>query len=180
MKLGDLQMLKNKNNQGFTLVEVLVALAVFSGLMLTLFSSFNAFTASSRMIREYENKKLNTGTGLATLVSDLEQLFVLQPPQLMDPETEGAESQEKFKFYADLDTVDGHAFSRLEFAALSPVQFRSIPDRYSGITRLSYFVSAHGERMDLHRADTPVYFPDQEPPGPCRARYYSGISGSLN
>ncbi|WDP88820.1 MAG: prepilin-type N-terminal cleavage/methylation domain-containing protein [Desulfobacter sp.] len=161
-------MLKNKpDSKGFTLVEVLVALAVFSGLMMTLFSSFNAFTASSRMIRDYEKKSRDAGPGLDTLVSDLEQVFALQPPRLMETGTEDAQSQEKFRFAAAIDQIDGRAFSRLEFTSLSPVQFRSSPDRPLGITGLVYYVSAHGERMDLHRSDTPIHFPDRDQPSPC-------------
>lgn len=158
--------MKTNRIQGFTLVEILVALAVFSGLMMTLFSSFNAFTVSSRTIREYEKKIKDTGMGLAIIRSDLEQIFALQPPQFMLPDKEDADSQEKFRFSSVIDQVDGEAFSRLSFASLTPVRFshRGLAPR--GITRLTYYVAAADGRFNLHRSDTPVFLAEKEE-APC-------------
>ncbi len=154
--------------QGFTLVEVLVALAVFSGLMLTLFSSFNAFTASSRMIDQYTDKSKELGPGLDTLISDLEQIRVLEPPQLLPPDASDADGQEKFDFFAGQDQINGQPFHHMGFASLSPVQFHTIPGLPRGITRLEYYVYDHEDRMDLHRSDTPIFLADEtDRPAPC-------------
>ncbi len=163
-------MMTNKMEiQGFTLVEVLVALAIFSGLMLTLFSSFNAFTASSRMIEQYGEKSRELGPGLNTLISDLEQIFLLQPPQFLAPDTADADAQKKFGFSAGQDHINGAPFSHLAFTSLSPVQFHHIPGLPKGITRLAYYVYAHQDRLDLHRSDTPVFLLNETaPPSPCR------------
>lgn len=155
-------MLRNNNKNGFTLVEVLVALAVFSGLMMTLFSSFNAFTVSSRTIREYEKKSKNTGVGLETMLSDIEQVFILQQPQFMLPDKEDADTQKKYRFSAGLDQIDGHAFSRLSLCSLTPVQFHHPGNYPAGITRLTYYVSANSGRFDLHRSDIPVFLAEKE------------------
>jgi len=145
-----------------------VALAIFSGLMLTLFSSFNAFTASSRMIEQYGERGRAIGPGLNTLISDLEQTFILQPPQFLDPDSADAQDQEKFQFSAGMDQINGKTISHLNFTSLSSVQFHKIPDLPTGITRLAYYVYAHEDRLDLHRSDTPVFLPFyDDPPTPC-------------
>jgi len=159
---------KKMGNAGFTLVEVLVAMIIFSGLMLTLFSSFNAFTASSQMIEQYEERTRELGPGLDTLISDLEQTFVLQPPQFMDPDTDDAKNQKKFQFSAGQDQIEGETFSHLSFTSLSPVQFHNPPGLATGITRLAYYVYAHEDRLDLHRSDRPVFLLDERDlPTPC-------------
>ncbi len=153
---------------GFTLVEVLVAMAIFSGLMLTLFSSFNAFTASSQMIEQYAERNRELGPGLDTLISDLEQTFVLHPPQFMDPDTDDVKTQEKFQFSAGQDQIEGKTFSNLSFASLNPVQFHNPPGLATGITRLAYYVYAHEDRLDLHRSDIPIFLSDEkDTPTPC-------------
>ena len=156
------------SNQGFTLVEVLVALTIFSGLMLTLFSSFDAFSASTQMIRHYEERNRDIGPGLDTMISDLEQIFVLQPPQFLKQDVDESDDQKPFRFLAETDHTGGESFPRLVFASLSPAQFHRPVHIQSGITRLTYYVHAGEDRLDLHRSDMPVilYDEDKAPP-PC-------------
>ncbi len=154
--------MKSRAELGFTLVEVLVALTIFSCLIFTLFSSFNAFMASSQMIKERQGKELVLGMDI--IISDLEQIFVLQPPQFQDPNLnkDTAEKQQRFQFLATEDQVEGQPVSILSFASLSSVQFFNSKDMPAGITRLTYYVTAHGNRMDLHRSDHPVPLLDGE------------------
>ena len=149
------------NPRGFTLVEVLVALAIFSGLMLTLFSSFNAFMSSGEMIRERQDN--GQGPGLDLMISDLEQVFILQPPRFRNPEKSDAdETRKQFRFIAEQDQAGGRTVSALSFASLTPVQVGSPPGLPGGITRLTYYVHAHGKRLDLHRADRPAFLFDED------------------
>ncbi len=159
------------DSQGFTLVEVLVALAIFSGLMLTLFSAFNAFTTSSRMIRDRQDH--GQIPGLDVMVSDLSQLFVLQPPRFQPGETEEdvVNIQERFRFLAEQDSIKGKTVSTLRFASLSPVRFSRLGEEEppAGIIRIVYYVYAHEDRLDLHRSDRPAVLTDEEwEAAPCK------------
>ncbi len=160
-----------KQEKGFTLVEVLVAMAIFSAVLFTLFSSFDAFLATSQMIRDRQSPGLGAGTGLKVMESDLEQIFVIQPPQYRKPDQiPDSDKKDRFQFLAQNTSTEGKDFSTLKFTSLTPVQFKNfLPDQAldqtalgSGITRITYYVHAHGERLDLHRADRPVFLTDSD------------------
>ncbi len=153
--------------QGFTLVEVLVALAIFSVLMVTLFSSFNAFTAASKRIMEYEQNAVGEGPGMAIIVEDLEQAVVFQPGHPITATVDQDNRRSQFSFLSTPDQTDGRSFSRLTFASMSPVQFRNLPGHPKGITVLTYYLYAHDDRVDLHRSDIPAYIWDVAVPDPC-------------
>lgn len=144
-----------QGSSGFTLVEVLVALAVFAGLMLTLFVAFNAFTASNQMIIQRQPGSL--GPGLDIMASDLEQVFTRQVPQFQKTDLGDDSAQTQFQFLAEQDQVEGQSVSILSFPSLSVIQFSPPGDKPAGITRLTYYVRANGEQLDIHRADRPAF-----------------------
>ncbi len=150
---------------GFTLVEVLVALAVFSIMILTLFSSFNAFTASSRIIRNHHSGIEEKGIGLKTVISDIEQIFILQPPQFKKAEAISSDEKTAFEFIGLRDTINGVSVSTLSFASLTPVRPSGTN---TGITRVTYYVYDNDGRIDLHRSDRPaVPYTQEAEPDPC-------------
>ncbi|MCG8615537.1 MAG: prepilin-type N-terminal cleavage/methylation domain-containing protein, partial [Desulfobacterales bacterium] len=102
------------NARGFTLVEVLVGMALFAGLMLTLFSAFNAFTSSGAMIRDRQNYGELSGPGLRIMAADLSQIFILHPPQFQKPESEETEdAQQRYRFTGGRESVNGETVSFL-------------------------------------------------------------------
>ena len=93
---------------------------------------------------------------LSALAADLMQSFMLDPSLRLDADVDEAEAQEKYGFKAATEQVQGQEMTRLDFASLSPVQFQDTTAHPLGIARLSYIVHPHGERLDLHRLDTPI------------------------
>lgn len=164
-----LRMAPINKTTGFTLVEILVALALFSGLMLVLFSAFNAFTASGAMIRERRDFGRASGPGIRVITADLEQAYVLQPPQFQNPESDDAAGrQAPYRFTGGRDQVEGRPVSFLSFASLSRAQPSLPAGNTPGITRLDYYVHARGDRLCLHRADRPAFlFEEDREPAPC-------------
>ena len=162
--------MKNKRTgsreKGFTLVEVLVALAVFSLVFLTLFSSFDAFVHSSRLIRDRQAG--DSGVALDIMTSDLLQVFVPQVPQFSRPDLrrDASRSEDRFRFFTREDRAGGRDFPVLSFTSLSPVVFgRSA----GGTVRLTYYVHEDDSgRLDLHRSDRSVFsLEGQTGPLPC-------------
>lgn len=168
-------------NKGFTLVEMLVALAIFSGLMLTLFSAFNAFVKSGEMIKERGVSARESAPDI--MISDLEQIYLLQPPRFRHPEQlEDDEKavQARFELRGAEEQAGGETVSALSFASQTRVQPRgagyspwdsgdepaSAPQPAPGITRITYYVHETEAGLDLLRADHPAWLPEQGP-DPC-------------
>lgn len=148
------------SERGFTLVEVLVAMAIFSLVLLAVFSSFDAFMASSRIIQNRQASGLAAEPGLKVMRADLMQVFATQVPQYRKPDLRGDpdDPQDKFRFYAGQTSAGGKQFSTLSFTSLSPIQFTCpLLGQESGVTRITYYVHAHNDRLDLFRADRPLF-----------------------
>jgi general secretion pathway protein J len=148
------------NEKGFTLVEVLVAMAIFPLVLLTLFSSFDAFMASSRIIKDRQTSGLAAEPGLKIMAADLMQVLAPQVPQYVKPDLRGDsyDRQDRFRFFAGETSAGGKQFSTLSFTSLSPIQLtRPLQGQKPGVTRITYYVHVNDDRLDLHRADRPLF-----------------------
>jgi prepilin-type N-terminal cleavage/methylation domain-containing protein len=145
--------------QGFTLVEILVAMAVFSITLTTIFSAFRTFSTSVDRTR---GQIQTTGAGLPGLQamrSDLDQLFVVPYPRYQRPQDQ--EDADAYRLKGTQTRIDGRLFSRLSFACVNPAPIGSAP----GVARITYYVHQHQGRLDLHRADRT--WPFDRPVSPC-------------
>jgi type II secretion system protein J len=147
---------------GFTLLEVLVAVAVSATLLMTLLTAFNTFLISAQEVEQDIDLIERLQPGLRVMTADLEQVFVLQPPRYHPPEFN--DDPDPYRFQADETAVDGRVFSRLGFASVNHLISGEHP--VYGVSRIDYYVYRHGERYDLHRSDR-VYPVDRDI-DPCR------------
>lgn len=144
-------------SRGFTLMEILVAIVIFSLLMTTLYTSFHAFVDSSRGVTDALDRSRTSRTLVPLLSRDLESVLAIQPPRYKKPE--GLSDRDPFYFRGDTTSLLGKSFSRLSLASLSHICLDGT-DR-DGVCRVTWFVrEGEGDTVDLCRLD--VLRPDWE------------------
>jgi general secretion pathway protein J len=151
------------DKKGFTLMEVMVTLVVFSIVMLTLFSSFQAFISSGDSITRGIHDSERARTALERIREDLEQVHVVQPPRYGVPAFNAP--PDPFRMAGFQTRVGGSVFSRLEFATFSRV-IKS-PEEAWGISKITYYVRQNPDNsFDLCRSDRAPGEPGEV--DPCR------------
>ena len=147
--------------QGFTLIEILVATVIFSVTLLTLFSAFNAFLSSGSLVKKEVTQNDRFVPGLKTMLSDLEQIFVLQPPRYIKPEFNS--QPDPFAFKGTPSDTGGNEFSQLSFTSLNHAGPVAAPG--NGVAKIVYYVNRHEDRFDLLRSERLAPYPEE--PDPC-------------
>lgn len=147
--------------KGFTLLEILVSMVIFSVTMMTLFSSARTFLHSADQVKIELSVNDHFASGLHIIGSDLAQVFVLQPPRYRKPFF--GDDPDIYRFTATQESIDGIRFSRLEFASTHHLQIGH--DSRYGVARITYYVHQKGEEFNLHRSDR--LFPYDTEISPC-------------
>lgn len=135
---------------GFTLIEILVAVTVFSILIITLFSAFRAFLSSSRAIKAQTAVETSLRPCIEQMTRDIEQIVVLQPPRYQPPEVGGPLDPHRFvgREYGS----GGQGFSEVSFSSLNHALIG--PDLRRGAARISYYARQNSDQgYDLCRSD---------------------------
>lgn len=142
--------MKNKS-PGFTLLEILLAIFIFSIVVTTIFGSFNAVFSSSDKLHQGSDLYEMGKNCLARMVADLREIYVTRSPLYAKPGFD--DPPEPYRFFGDSSyTVDG-TFSRMRFTSFAHLPFGE--NQEEGIAEIIYYVSLtrEGEAV-LRRADT--------------------------
>lgn len=126
------------NRHGFTLVEILAAIFIFSLLITTLFGSFRVLTTSSSALGEGTLQFEMVQGCLARIVTDIESIFVSHPPSYKQPET--GEAPDPYRVEGDASYAGGNSFARLRFTSLSHVPTGRTQQLY-GVAEIVYYVT---------------------------------------
>jgi len=146
---------------GFTLLEILVAMAIFSITLATLYATFRSFLTSADLVTHDIRRQEQFRLGLQAMRADLEQIFLPQPPRYNPPGFN--EDPDIFRFVAEEISVGGSLFSHLQFASRNHLE--TGPGAIPGAAKIHYYVHRHGNRFDLHRSDKA--FVSENEPNPC-------------
>ncbi len=142
--------MKNKQT-GFTLLEILLAIFIFSIVVTTIFGSFNAVFSSADTLHQGADLYEMGKTCMARMVADLQEVYVIRSPLYTKPGFD--DPPEPYRFFGDSSyTVDG-TFSRMRFTSFSHLPFGE--NREGGIAEIIYYVALtrEGEAV-LRRADS--------------------------
>jgi len=150
------------DSPGFTLLEILVAVAISATVLVTLYTSFDTFMTSAQQVEHHIDLMERHRPGFRVMTADLEQVFILQPPRYQPPKFN--DEPDPYRFQAGETGMDGRIFSRLGFATANHLVSAEHP--VYGVARIDYYVYRHGDRFDLHRSDR--LFPVDGDPDPCR------------
>jgi type II secretion system protein J len=145
------------DQKGFTLVEILVALAVSATVLVTLFTAFRTFSTSAAAVRRDIEHQGETRPGLTVMMADLEQVFIIQPPRYQKPAID--DDPDIYRFEVQKSTVDGRIFSRVGFASRNHLFTGKDPG--GRVVKIDYYVHRNGDRFDLHRSERVIDRPDR-------------------
>jgi general secretion pathway protein J len=142
-----------KDECGFTLVEILVAIFIFGVVLSTIYSSY---VGTSRIVSETEYQAEIYSMARITLDrmhEDLESVHVPQNPVPSESEEEDVMSADFVGKDAD---IDGRDADSLRFLSTAHIVF-SEEDRPSGTAEIEYYVKQSEEEghFILYRSDTP-------------------------
>ena len=118
------------NASGFTLLEILIAVTIFSVLMLTLFSSLRIFLTSAHIIKQEVDQIERTTSSFKQITNDLKMIFITQPPRYSKPGFNSEPDQYRF---------EGQG-SELSFASCCHVDYNN--DLIDSIVRIVYYLRA--------------------------------------
>lgn len=146
-----------KNNcKGFTLVEILIAVLIFSIIIFTLFSSFKAFIVSSEAIKKEVAHSEKIRTIFKRISMDLESIFVLQPPRYKKPEFD----PDPYRFIGKEVTVGQRVVSSMAFTSCAHAKPGA--DQREGVARIAYYLKENEKnKYDLYRTDSLPPFPEE-------------------
>lgn len=144
---------------GFTLLEVLLSIAIFSIIGLTLFASFNS-TVQNIGALDQTITDLEMGRNcLDRIVADLRSIYVAASPLYAPPDFD--DSPEPYRIVGDFTDVGGARFSRLRFTSFAHLSFEK--DNRTDIAQIVYYVHATktGDLL-LRRSDGLYPYPEFE------------------
>ncbi len=149
------------DSQGFTLMEIVVAVTIFGLVMIPLFSGFRAFLLSSQHIKaEVQFMKAFQDVEFR-IRRDLEQVYALPSQRYAKPDSLADGSSDPFGFRLIVEQHEGREFSSLIFASFA----HTLSGTHSrpGVARIVYYVTSDGqEKYRLRRSDVLAPFSEQE------------------
>jgi general secretion pathway protein J len=137
--------------QGLTLLEIMVAIFIFSIAMTTIFGSFNAVIGDVDSI-EKRTKAYSMGkTCMDRIMSDLGSLHVALPPIYEEPEFD--DEPDRYGFFGETVSGGDDGFSKVRFTADAHLPFEG--DTRTGIAQIVYYVQQRDDdQYVLRRSDT--------------------------
>jgi len=154
-------MTETNRNKGFTLVEVLVAMAIFAIAITTLFASFNVIISNidplNNRLDDYEIAQ----TAMDRIQKDLLSLCLTHDPVYTPPNMEDTDAKDRFRFVSQKISFDGISFSQLRFASFEHLSFETEAQRHIGIINYYVELSEQGDLV-LKRSDINSIFFDEE------------------
>ena len=148
---------RTKTCQGFTLIEILLAVMISGILMTTVFFSFNSFTSSSAALKRRMAESERIRQSLRPLVRDVRSLYIALLPRYRKSDSEA----DPFGFYCGQSHVNGRLFSRLSFVSRSHISIDGT--ERSGLARITYYVRAENDTtFSLCRSDRLRPFDDSD------------------
>ena len=144
---------------GFTLLEIMVAIFIFSILITTVFGSFRIVFSSADAVGGDVSVYESARTCLGRMAIDLEGLVISDYPRYRKPEFN--DPPEIYQFAGDWTDLAGSRFGRLRFASLSHLALNR--DSRQGVCRIVYYVHEDIDgSLVLRRADHLYPFPEFE------------------
>jgi general secretion pathway protein J len=138
-----------KKKSGFTLLEILLAIFIFSILVTTVFSSFHMVSSATQQMNEKSTILKMGNNCLKQIALDLMEIHITDQAAHSQHDTE--DWTDPNRVLGTISTVSGTSFGELQFSSLRHVSFDGSADR---IAQIVYYVQkTDTNRHLLRRAD---------------------------
>jgi len=137
-------------DSGFTLIEILIAIFIFSIIVTTIFGSYNSVFTSAEAINQGVKSYEMARNCLNRMIFDLQSIHLSLPPHYVPPDFNGL--PDPYRIVGDTNNVQTIAFPKLRFTSTAHVSFGG--KVASGIAEIVYYVQATNDgNYLLRRAD---------------------------
>ena len=156
-------LLKHSHKAGFTLIEVMISILIFSIIITTIFASFRSVFFSADKIDVGLDTYGMAGSCLNRMSLDLSGITIALPPEYTKPEIDS--TPDPYRVVGDQSEVSGADFPRLRLASRSHVPLDG--SVHESIAEIVYYVSEDEENgYNLRRSDRLYpYTPPEEQAG---------------
>ncbi len=134
---------------GFTLIEILVALFLFSIVITIVFASFKELAYSATRVGESGAAYDMVNPCLLRVTTDLESVFVHQRPGYVEPDFNS--DPDPFRVEGSGETVGDSIYPVIRFASLAHLAIDR--DTRQGISEIVYYVDDNDGELVLRRSD---------------------------
>jgi general secretion pathway protein J len=161
---------------GFTLMEILIAIAILAIVVTTALASFNAVFSTTEVLDDGARLYEMAHTCMKRIVLDLTSMHVGQRPLYKPPEFD--QPPDPYRIVATPDDTGGTGFAQnLRFTSRAHLPFENRLE--TGVAEIVYyFQTANDGYLELRRADNVYPYPEFEKKGsdPVLCRYVKSLS----
>ncbi len=162
-----------EGDAGFTFIEVMIAILIFSVVITTLFSSFQAFIHAGAAVKESIADTEKISAVFKRMHRDMEGVYGVQLPRYKKPAFNS--EPDPFRLTGSEEIVGGQTVSYLVFS--SSAHAKTGMDPRNGIAQIFYYTKENDNNtLDLFRGDVLPPYPE-EPAGCNDPVLCTGISG---
>jgi general secretion pathway protein J len=160
---------------GFTLMEVLVAIAILAVVVTTILASFKSVFSTTEILDESADIYEMAKNCMKRLTSDLESIHITQRPLYKPPEFD--QPPDPYRIVTTTSDIDGTGIAQLRFASRAHISLGKGPGK--GIAEITYYVQAGNDGdLVLKRADNLYPYPAFEERGsdPVLCKYVKSLA----
>ena len=160
---------------GFTLMEVLVAIAILAIVVTTIQASFNAVFSTTEVLDEGADIYEMAKNCIKRMALDLESIHIDQRPIYKPPELD--QPPDPYRLVATTEDAGGTGFAKIRFASSAHIRLEK--GLKEGIAEIIYYMQPSEEGLPvLKRADNLYPYPDFEKKGsdPVLSKYVKSLA----
>ena len=160
---------------GFTLMEILVAIAILAIVVTTILASFNAVFSTTEVLDESADIYEMAKNCMKRMVLDLESIHIAQRPIYKPPELD--QPPDPYRLVATTEDIDGTGFAQIRFTSRAHVRLEK--SLREGIAEIIYYLQPGEVGLPvLKRADNLYPYPDFEKKGsdPVLSKYVKSLA----
>ena len=165
-----------RGTAGFTLMEILIAIAILAIVVTTALASFNAVFSTTEVLDDGAKLYEMAHTCMKRIVLDLTSMHISQRPLYKPPEFD--QPPDPYRLVASADEAGGTGFAQnIRFTSRAHLSFEKSSGK--GIAEIVYYIQTTNDGyLELRRADNTYPYPEFEKKGrdPILCKYIKSLT----